>query len=75
MVLSTTLSSLDECGHVYVAGAGANGECLRLNSAGSRVWRAAVGRLTAGDMTSLPPAEQAFLESLVNRGVLTWTQS
>ncbi len=43
MALVTTLPTLDECGHIYIAGAGENGACLRLNQAGSRLWREHVG--------------------------------
>lgn len=73
MLLTSSVPCLDECGHVYVAGAGPRGECLRLNPSASRVWRARVGSLSERELAGLPAAEQRFLRMLLDREVLGWS--
>ncbi|MBP2401322.1 hypothetical protein ACFY41_00770 [Streptomyces syringium] len=72
MVLRSELPVLDECGHVYVAGGGPAGECLRLNASASRLWRGAVGSLDEAAVAGLPEPSRRFLENLLARGVLGW---
>lgn len=71
--LSAQVPLLDECGSVYLAGAGPRAECLRLNKAGSRVWRTRVGSCDPDTLAGLPAADRAFLEMLLSRGVLAWS--
>lgn len=66
--MRTTHRWLDEAGHVYVAEGGPQGQCVRLNTAASAVWRA----LLAGQATpdQLEGGDRTFALSLVADGVL-----
>ncbi|MGW0390778.1 hypothetical protein ACWDYJ_07730 [Streptomyces sp. NPDC003042] len=72
MLLLSDLPVLDECDHVYVAGGGPSGECLRLNATASRLWRTAVGSLDEAGLAELPVPTRLFIERMVDRGVLRW---
>ncbi|WP_242886150.1 hypothetical protein [Actinomadura litoris] len=60
---------LDECGSVYVAGAGAGGSAVRLNERASALWRdlAATGRC---DAPAMAEEDRAFVRALVSRRVI-----
>ncbi|WP_157430575.1 hypothetical protein [Actinomadura macra] len=63
---------LDECGAVYVSGAGDKGAVIRLNDRASALWRrlAATGTCDPGTM---PEDDRAFIETLLARRVIIST--
>ena len=72
-VLGSAVPALDECGRVYVAGAGPRAECLRLNATASRLWREHVGTIVPERFAELPEPARKFFDRLIARGVLAWS--
>lgn len=66
--MRTTHRWLDEAGHVYVAEGGPQGQCLRLNTAASKVWRALLAKQAILD--ELDGGEREFALSMIAGGVL-----
>ncbi|MEV4428075.1 hypothetical protein ACN9M0_29605 [Streptomyces sp. R-07] len=66
--MRTTHRWLDEAGHVYVAEGGPQGQCVRLNTAASKVWRALLADETTPD--ELEGGDREFALSLLADGVL-----
>ncbi|PJM98882.1 hypothetical protein CG740_32835 [Streptomyces sp. CB01201] len=66
--MRTTHRWLDEAGHVYVAEGGPQGQCVRLNAAASKVWRALLAEQITPD--ELEGSDGEFARSLLVTGVL-----